>query len=149
MSALRLDLKPSPFLAGAIVAAHAAAAGAALAVLPSWHGAALAALLLALGGASAWSRALLASRAAVRGLEFDGQDFTLLLRSGERVPALASGRRYAGRFLVIVPLLRPRRGTILVTPGMLDRESFRRLRVWALWGKVPGSAAVARKQLPA
>ena len=148
MSALRLELKPSPPLAGAILAAHAGAAGALLLVLPSLAGALLAALLFALGAASAWQRALLGPRTAVCGLEIDGADLTVVLRSGERAPALAAGRRYANRFLVLVPLLRPRRATILVTPGMLDADSFRRLRVWALWGKLP-AGRVAGKQLPA
>jgi hypothetical protein len=147
LSALRLELKPSLWLAGAIVAAHAAAAGAAIAALPSTAGVALAMLLAALGAASAWHRALLGPRAAGRALEIDGSDLALVLRSGERMPALAAERRYASRFLVIVPLLRPRRRTILVTPGMLDADSFRRLRIWALWGKLPG--AVAGEQLPA
>ena len=34
----------------------------------------------------------------------------------------------------------------LVSADMLDPDSFRTLRVWALWGKVPG---VAGKQLAA
>jgi hypothetical protein len=35
--------------------------------------------------------------------------------------------------------------TVLVTRDMLTVEEFRRLRLWALWGKLP----VAAKQLPA
>jgi hypothetical protein len=146
LSALRLELKPSLRLAGALLAAHTAAAGALALVLPSYAGVLLSALIVALGAASAWSRALLRSRTAVRALEIDGSDLAVVLRSGERLPALAGPRRYVSRFLVLVPLRRPWRATILVTPGMLDADSFRRLRLWALWGKLP---AVAGKQLPA
>ena len=38
---------------------------------------------------------------------------------------------------------------VLVARDMLDPEMFRRLRVWALWGRVPGGEAVAGKQLQA
>jgi hypothetical protein len=38
------------------------------------------------------------------------------------------------------------RRTILVTRDMLAGDAFRRLRIWALWGRLP---AVAAKQLPA
>jgi hypothetical protein len=48
--------------------------------------------------------------------------------------------------LVTLSLRRPARRTLLVTRDMLHADSFRRLRVWALWGRLP---AVAAKQLPA
>jgi hypothetical protein len=60
--------------------------------------------------------------------------------------------------MVALPVRRPVRRTILVTRDMLDAGSFRALRVWALWGKLPGASAmpssagagaVAPKQLPA
>ena len=48
---------------------------------------------------------------------------------------------------------RPVRRTILVSRDMLAGDAFRRLRVWALWGRLPATsgtgAAVAAKQLPA
>jgi hypothetical protein len=46
---------------------------------------------------------------------------------------------------VNLPILAPARRTLLVTPDMLGIDSFRRLRIWALWGKLAG---VAGKQLP-
>ena len=145
MSPLRLELSPSPRLAAAIVALHAAAGLCVVAVLPGAAGGLLAAALLALGAAAAWARALLGSSAAVRGIELDGPGIALELASGERVVAELAERRYVTRFVVALPVRRPRR-TLLVTRDMLAPDSFRALRLWALWGKVPG---VAAKQLPA
>jgi hypothetical protein len=144
---LRLELAPSPRLAAAIVALHACAAGSVAAVLPAWPGGLLAAALLALGGAAAWSRALLGSPASVRAIEIAGPGRAALeLAGGTWLQAQIAGRRYVGRWLVTLPLLGPSRRTILVTAGMLDRERFRLLRIWALWDRLPG---VAAGQLPA
>ena len=57
----------------------------------------------------------------------------------------AAERRYVSRLAVSIPLRRPRR-TIFVTAGMLPAQEFRQLRIWALWGRLPGVAAA---QLPA
>jgi hypothetical protein len=146
LSALRLGLSPSPRLAAAIVGLHAAAGLCVVAVLPGAAGGLLAAALLALGAAAAWSRALLGSAASVRAIELEGPGIALELASGERIVAELAGRRYVTRFVVALPVRRPSRRTILVTRDMLAADSFRALRLWALWGKVPG---VAAKQLPA
>jgi hypothetical protein len=143
---LRLELAPSPSLAIAVIALHAAAASSVWVVLPGIAGRLLAALLFALGVASAWSRALLRARSSVRVIEIEGAKAALQLAGGEGFPAEIAQRRYVARFLVILPVVRPVRRTILVTPDMLGRDSFRRLRIWALWGKLPG---VARGQLAA
>jgi hypothetical protein len=144
---LRLELSPSPRLALAIVCLHAAAAACVLLALPGVGGAVLAAALLALGVASAWSRALLRSRASVRAIELDGPAMRIECRGGQRFLAELAERRYVGRLAVTLPVRQPARRTILVTPDMLRADSFRALRIWALWGKLP--AAVAAKQLPA
>ena len=127
---MRLELRPSYALAALIVSAHAAAALSVLWLMPNAWGAALGAALLALGGASAWSRALLRGRAAVRVLELLADE-----------PAGAARRRYVSRLLVTLPL---GGRTLLVTADMLEPHEFRRLRIWALWGKLP---AVAGEQL--
>lgn len=98
-----------------------------------------------LGLAAAWGRALLRSRASVRALELAGSEITLELRNGERLHAELGPRRHVSRFMVTLPVRRPVRRTILVTRDMLDAEEFRRLRLWALWGRLP---EVAAKQLP-
>jgi hypothetical protein len=90
--------------------------------------------------AAAWSRALLRSRASVRALEISGPALTLELAGGERLAAQVAERRYVSRLAVTLPLQRPRR-TLLVTAGMLSAPEFRRLRIWALWGRLPGVAA--------
>jgi len=142
---LRLPLAPSPLLALAIVALHALAAGCVLAALPGPSSAALAIALFALGLAAAWSRALLRSRASVLALEVSSAKLALELAGGERIDAEAAERRYVSRFFVALPLRRPRR-TILIPAGMMSAADFRRLRIWALWGRLPGVAAA---QLPA
>jgi len=132
-------------LAIAIVALHAAAGLSPRMVMPRLPGVLLAVLLLALGIALAWSRALLRSRSSVRAMELDGAQLEVLLASGERFRAEVAERRYVGRFVVSILLRRPVRRTILVTQDMLGGDLFRRLRIWAVWGKLPG---VAAKQLP-
>jgi hypothetical protein len=144
LSALRLVLIPSPVLAVLIVVLHGVAVGCVLMVLPGAAGAALAVALFLLGAAAAWSRALLRSPASVRAIEISGEALSLELRSGEKLSAEAAGRRFVSRIAVALPLRRPRR-TVLITAGMMAAEDFRRLRIWALWGRLPGVAA----QLPA
>lgn len=129
-----------------LVCAHGAAAACAWLVLPGVAGALLAGALFALGLAAAWSRALLASQASVRTLEIDGPRVVLGLASGEVFPAEIGERRFVSSFMVSLPVRRPVRRTLVVTAGMLRRAEFRRLRVWALWGKLP---PVAPAQLPA
>lgn len=70
----------------------------------------------------------------------------LELKDGRRFPAELGAARHVSRFMVTLPLRRPMRRTILVTRDMLGPEEFRRLCLWALWGKLPG---VAHKQLQA
>lgn len=145
MNAARsLPLSPSPVLAGLIVAAHLVAAAAATLALPGWPGGLLAVALAALGMASAWSRALLRAGRSMRCITLDKDKATIELASGETYPAEAGG--HVSRLMVTLVLRDPARRTLLVSADMLDRDSFRSLRVWALWGKL---AAVAGKQLAA
>jgi len=143
---LILPLSPSLPFAAAIAAAHVAAALSAWLVLPGAAGTLLALALAALGFAAAWGRGLLASRASVRALEIEGPALTVHLGSGQRFPVELAERRFVGPWMVALVLRRPVRRSLLVTADMLGRQDFRRLRVWALWGKVPGVAAA---QLPA
>ena len=152
MSALRFELEPSPALAAGIVLLHLGAAVSALACLPPAVGALLAAAFVLLGSATAWDRALLRAPSSVRALEVDGARLVLELRDGRFVSAEAAARRYVTRWLVAIPLARRFGATVLVTCGMLDPASFRLLRLWTLWGRLPDAAStesVAGKQLPA
>jgi hypothetical protein len=141
---LRLTLSPSRPLAIAILVLHSGAAACVAAVVPGLAGLLLALLLAGLGVAVAWSRALLRSARSVQALELSGEGILVELRGGERIAAQA-GRRYVHRFLVTLPLRAPLRRTLLVTADMLDPESFRRLRIWALWGRLPGAGGAPLK----
>ena len=140
---LRLELAPSRRLAAAIVLAHAAAAAAVLTILGSATGAILALALFALGVAAAWSRALLGASASVRAIELGGPLPVFRFAGGESISAEVGPRRYVSRLLVTLPLAGR---TVLVTADMLGPAEFRRLRIWALWDRLPGVAAA---QLPA
>lgn len=144
---LRLELSPSPVLAAAIIGVHlAAAAGVALA-LPGAAGWGMAALMLALGAESARDRALLRARHSTRAIELCGpDDLVLVLADGRRVVSAVGPGRWVTRFCVALPVRAPWRRTLLVTRAMLGEPSFRLLRLWARWGRVPG---VATGQLPA
>jgi hypothetical protein len=142
LSGTRLALSPSWTLAGAIVALHAAAAICMPLLLPSIAGWALALLFGALGLAAAWARGLLASAKSPRALEL-AEELTVELKDGSRFPAALSSRRHVSRYMVTLPMTRPVRRTVLVTRDMLGAEEFRRLRLWALWGRLPA----AHKQL--
>lgn len=147
MSGTRLALSPSWILAAAILVLHAAAAASVLIALPGAMGGVLAGALLMLGLAAAWARALLRAGGSAAALDLSAPAPSVELRNGERLTLEAGRRRHVSRFMVALPLTgaaRPVRRTILVTRDMLEAEEFRRLRLWALWGKLP---RVAPEQL--
>ncbi len=144
--AQRLELRPSPALAALIIVAHGAAAIAAYVAVPGAMAALLAGLLLILGIAAAWSRALLRNPGSVRAMEIGAAQPVVELAGGERFVAELAPRHYVSRYLVILPLVSPFRRTLLVTGDMLKAEEFRRLRIWTLWNRLP---RVAPKQLTA
>jgi membrane-bound toxin of toxin-antitoxin system len=146
LSGPRFALSPSWSFAGAIVALHCAAGAAMLAVVPGPAGAALGIGFVALGLAAAWSRALLRSSASITVIDLASTGMTLEQKDGERFAATIAERRHVSRWMVTLPVTRPARRTILVTRDMLAPDEFRRLRIWALWGRLP---KVAFKQLPA
>ena len=138
---LRIDLKPSRGFAAAIVSLHAAA-GACIALL--WYGpagVALGLLVSGLGLAAARDRALLRTRRSPRALHLEGRDaLELESADAERLHLRLDARRYVSRLLVVLRGKGPMRRTIVVTGDMLDPETFRALRLWALWGRLPGTA---------
>ena len=142
---LRLDLRPSWRLACLIVGLHGLAGASILVISVEPPALALAALLAALGGASAWDRALLRGRSSPRALVVAaGGGPGIELANGTRCP-VGTGPRAVNRFIVTLPLEGAARRSVLVARDMLDPAGFRLLRLWALWGRVPG---VASKQLP-
>jgi hypothetical protein len=144
LSALRLELSPSPRLAALIVALHLAAGAAAFAVVPGAAGAALWAAFAALGAAAARSRALHRAPRSVRMVELAGEGAFLTLANGTRLSGELGAPHHVSRFAVALPVRPPAGRTLFVTPDMLDATSYRALRLWALWGKLP---AVAEQQL--
>jgi hypothetical protein len=141
LNGTRLALLPSRFLAAAILGLHVVAAGCVRLALPAWSGTALAAVLLVVGLLAARSRALLAAPSSPRVLVL-GDRLAVELVDG----ATLSGERRPGhvsRWLVTLPL---EKRTLLITRDMLGGEEFRRLRLWALWGRLP-RGSVAAEQL--
>jgi len=144
--ALRLELRASRVMAAVIVSAHLAAAACLAAVLPGAAGASAALLVLLLGAMVAWERALLRGRSSVRRLELREDAAALLeLADGRQVAGRVAGRRNVNRWWVTLPLQGGSRRIVVVTRDMLPAGDFRRLRMWALWGRL---ANVATAPLP-
>lgn len=142
-SVLRLELRPSRALAATILGAHLAAAACLYLIVTGPVGMALAALAAGLGAATAWDRALLRGAHAPRSIELRG-DGSASVESANGWRRLVAGRGgRAGRHWVIVALQGASRRNLLITGGMLDAESFRRLKLWVLWGRLPGAARLA------
>ena len=123
------------------MAVHAAAAGCFLATLSGFPGVALAVLILALGVASASGRALLRGSHSPRAIE--------IAPSGSAVVKLADGKAIAmrpvrgigvARYWVALRPVSVAGRAVLVTAGMLGPAEMRILRLWALWGRIPGLA---------
>jgi hypothetical protein len=142
---LRLDLRRSWRLSSLIAGAHAAAGASVLIASPNLAGAALAALLAALGCAVSWDRALLRGRRSPRTLWVSADGSLGVELADQTRLRVGDGPRTVTRWMVTLPLEGSVRRSVLVAPGMLDAASFRLLRLWALWGRLPG---VASAQLP-
>ena len=142
---LRLELRPSWRLALLIAGLHALAAGSVFLAFPGVVGTALAALLCALGLAAAWDRALLRGRRSPRALLLPAGGLPGVELAGAVRSAAGTGLRTVNRFFVALPLEGSTRRSVLVTRDMLDPAGFRRLRLSALWGRLP---SVASAQLP-
>jgi hypothetical protein len=147
LDATQFRLVPSRSLALLIVVAHGAAGVAVLAVAPqALAGWALAVLLLALGMATAWDRALLRGARSIHAFACLGPELIVLnFGDGTRARARVAVRRWVGSGFVVLALSTPRRRSLLVTADMLGRDAFRRLRMWALWGAIPGVAPMPRE----
>jgi len=137
LSALRLELSPSPRLAALIVVLHLAAGAAAFAVVGGAAGLALWTAFAALGIAAARSRALHRAPGSVRVIELAGEGASLTFANGARLSGELGAPRHVSRFAVALPVRRPAGRTLFVTSDMLDVTSYRALRLWALWGKLP------------
>ena len=107
----------------------------------------LGALTMALGCAAAWDRALLRAGRSPRAIEIlPGGEALCLFANGESAALKPMGGSAVTRYWVALRLLSPRRRSLFVAAGMLAPESLRLLRLWALWGRLPGAAL---RRLPA
>lgn len=145
-NATHFQLTPSRWIATFIVFVHGASAAALLALSDAAIGWILAALMVALGIATAWDRALLRAGRSVRGFEVQGPDRIVLeLSSHERLASRVGSRRWVSAHLVALPIAAPLRRTLVIADDMLDPDAFRRLRLWALWGRLPGVAPLPQE----
>jgi hypothetical protein len=132
-------------MAAVIVAAHLAGASCLLIVFPGIAAVGVALLVGALGAVTAWERALHRGRGSVRSLELrEGGAALVELADGRRVAGTVAPRRNVNRWWVTLPLQGESRRILLVTRDMVPPGDFRRLRIWALWGRLPSGAAVRR-----
>jgi len=139
---LRLELRASPALAVTLVLLHVLAAACVAVALPGPWGGALATLVVALGAATAWDRALLRSTRSVRHIElYAGGQAVLGLTDDSRLQGTVASRRNISPWWVTLPLQGPAGHTLLVARDMLSEGDFRRLKIWALWGRVARVAA--------
>ena len=106
---------------------------------------ALALLILALGGVSAWDRALLRGARSPRAIEIQPTGAAVLvLASGAAVAVRAvRGMGVTRHWVALAPLSLAGR-SVMVTAGMLGAANARILRLWALWGRTPGVASGQR-----
>jgi hypothetical protein len=142
---VRLALSPSGKLAMLILLLHAVAALCFLTLLTGWFAIVAATLLPALGLAAAWDRALLRAGRSPNAIEIrPSGEAVCLFSNGDSAAVEAQGGGVT-RYWVALRLRSPMRRSLLVAAGMLPPESFRLLRLWALWGRLPG---VAPRQLP-
>ena len=137
---------PSGLYAGLIFTVHAIAAACFLTTMTGFPGTALALLILVPGCIAAWDRALLRGRRSPRAIELPASGGAMLrLGSGETVPVRPVRGIGITRHWVALAALAPAGRSVVVTAGMLGREQARVLRLWALWGRTPGVAAVQRQ----
>ncbi len=136
---------PSRVYAGLILAVHAIAAACFLTTMTGFSGISAAFLIFALGCAAAWNRALLRGRRSPRAIEIPATGAALVrLANGETVPVRPVRGIGVTRHWVALASLALAGPSVLVTAGMLGRENARILRLWSLWGRMPGVASGQR-----
>jgi hypothetical protein len=138
--ALRLELSPSGAYAAVVLAVHSAAAACFLTAMTGWPGPILAVLTAALGAAAARDRALLRGARSPRAIEIPAiGEARVLLASGESFPVRPVGGMGVTPLWVALARNSTAGRSLLVTAGMLGPRGARLLRLWALWGRVPGA----------
>lgn len=97
----------------------------------------LAVSVTVLAGLAGLSRILFPAGRHTRALAIGREGrLTLELDDGSRAEGRAGDRRYVSRFWVILPWNGPDGpGQLVLTRDMFSEDAFRKLRLWALWGK--------------
>jgi hypothetical protein len=135
---LRVHLRPSRWLAAAVIVAHLAALGAAVAGLPA-PAAGIVAAGLAASAIEHLRRALQRSPLAVAGLELDADGGAAVAGpASDWSPARLLDAAVPAPWLAVISLRDAlgRRRTAVVLPDVLAPEAFRRLRVWLRWRRL-------------
>jgi hypothetical protein len=109
---------------------------------------ALAVLTSVLGGVAAWERALLRGARSPCAIEILPSGAALaafvVLANGETIAVRAvHGIGVARHWVALRSASITGRG-VLLTAGMLEPAALRVLRLWALWGRIPGVASGQR-----
>jgi hypothetical protein len=113
--------------------------------MTGFPGMALAVLIIALGGVTAWNRALLRGASSPRVIEIQPSGAAMVVTAnGKRFAVRAVGGIGVTRHWVALAPLSFARGGVMVPTGMLGTASARILRLWALWGRTPGVASGQR-----
>ena len=71
-----------------------------------------------------------------------GDRLAVELLNGETLIAERRPGGHVSRFLVTLPV---GKRTLLITSDMLSPPEFRRLRLWALWGRLPRHSVAAEQ----
>lgn len=137
-----LRLRPSPRLAAVLIAAHLLALGLLVTLTVAAWALALAAIVLVLSAAiSVLRHAWLRGRRSVQALEFsDREQVHVQLRDGSWHGGRILGSSTVGAALTVLNIrLDDQRFPVraVIVGDSLDREDFRRLRVWLRWGPHP------------
>lgn len=135
---LKTSLKPSRQLAVLLVLAHAAAAGAALAVeIPVVLKIALTLLIAGSCAAYLYGPALLRSDEAIVGLEIgEGGGLSFQTRRGEWQEGTLLGSSFVAPYLTVLNIKATGKRFarhVVILPDSIDAEDFRRLRVRLRW----------------
>jgi len=133
-----IELTASYPYAALVIAVHLAAGVALTLVVQGAVGWLLLVLVLALGGASAWHRALLRGQRAPKRIVLDPDGSARLELHDGRLMVISPHR--VGRRWVAIESRGARPRSLLVTRGMAPND-FRRLCLWALWSQSLSAAA--------
>lgn len=135
---LRVQLSPSRQIAAALLAAHVlASASLWLSPLPAWPALGLIAALAAHAAISVRRHAFLDSAEALVELELrDDGTLSACTRAGQWLACELAGTGFVSSALAVITLRAEgerRVRSVLVAPDGMERDAFRRLRVWLRW----------------